>query len=98
MMAVVQVDRDLVPAKRRSGHRQVVSEADDRRLTIFSEECWGWKLTVEAPNVGRREVRVERVQAGLGRHVVRIMGRRELGPARMRRSISFTSSEIGELS
>src|SRR6185437_3331335 len=37
------------------------------------------------------------MQTGLGRHVVSKVGGRELSPARMWRSISFTCSEVREL-
>ena len=66
MVTVVQVDRDLVPAERRGGHRQVVSEADNPGFAVFSKDCWAWKLTIEGPEIRRREIRVERMQAGCG--------------------------------
>src|SRR5262249_36129468 len=93
----MQVDRDLVPAKRGGRYRQVVSEAYDPGFAVFPEECGGWILTIEAPNGGSREGRMERLQAGLSRHVIRKVGRRELSPARMRRSISFPCTEIRKL-
>ena len=40
---------------------------------------------------------MELVEAGLAKYLVRKMNRRELSPARMRRSVSFTCSEIRKL-
>ena len=65
MVTVVQVDRHLVPAKRRGDRWQVISEANDSGFAVFSEQGWGWILTIETPDVRWREIRMKRVQASL---------------------------------
>ena len=96
-MAVVQVDRDLVPAKCGGGHRQIIVEANEPGFAVFPEECWARILTIVAPDICLAEVRMELMEAGLAKYLVREMDRCELGPARMGRSISFTCSEIRKL-
>ena len=66
MMAVVQVDRDLVPAKRRRGRRQVISEADDSGFAVSTKEHWARILTIKTPDVCLPEVRMKLMKAGLG--------------------------------
>ena len=96
MVTIMQVDRDLVPAKGRRARRQAVSEADDGGLAVLVQTGWGGIPTIEAPNVSWREVRVERVEPWSGFQLVREVGRCELGPALMWRSVRFTCSEIRE--
>src|SRR5215218_11508040 len=98
MVPVVQVDRDLVPAKRRCGYRQVVMEPHDCRFAIFLQARWSWILAIEAPYVGRREIRVERMEAGSGFQLVSKVCRGELGPAWVRRSVGFAGSEVRKFS
>src|SRR5215510_6733782 len=97
MVAVVQVNRYLIPANRCGDRRQVISEADDSGLAVSPEDCWARILTIESPDVCLGVVRMELMEPGLCREVVLKEGRCELIPARMRRSISFSGSQIGKL-
>src|SRR5215510_506121 len=97
MVTVVQVNRYLIPANRGGDRRQVISETDDSGLAVSPEDCWAWILTIETPDVCWGEIRMELMEPGLCRDVVFKLGRCELGPARMRRSVSFTGIQISEL-
>src|SRR5215213_713256 len=97
MVSVMQVDRHFVPAERGSSHRQVVMEPNDGRLSIPLQACRSWIPTIEAPNVSRRIVRVERMEAGSRFQFVGKVCRGELGPAWMRRPVSFAGCEVRKL-
>src|SRR5215212_11026480 len=97
MVSVMQVDRHLIPAEGRSSHRQVVMEPNDGGLAIPLQACWSRITTVEAPNVSRRIVRVERMEAGSRFQFVAKVCRGELGPAWMRRPVSFAGCEVRKL-
>src|ERR1043165_1628254 len=98
MVAVMQVDGYLVPAKGRGEGWQVVVKTGDGGLPIFSALGGGQKKTNEAPDVGLPEVRMELMESGLSRQLVGKVGWRELSPARMRCSIGFTCSQVRKLS
>ena len=89
MVAVVQVDRNLVPAKGGCGGRQAIFEPDDRGFAVPLQARWGWVHTVEAPHVCGREALVKRMEARLGIHYIHKVGWRELLPALMVRSRGF---------
>src|SRR5215813_11879760 len=94
MMPVVQVDRHFISTKRVGYCRQAIPETHDGRVTIYIQDRWRWITAIESPDVGWQEVRMERVRAGPGFHFIGHMGRGELSPALMWRSVGFTGSQV----
>ena len=70
MVAVVQVNRNLIPANRCGDRRQVISETDDSGLAVSPDQGWARVLTIETPDVGWSEVRMKLMEPGLGCQVV----------------------------
>ena len=94
MVTVVQVDRDLIPAKRRRGIWQIVSEADDRGLAVLVKTLRGRVLTVEAPDVRLSIIRVELMEAGPGNQFIGKVGWRKLCPALVWSAGGFTCCDV----
>src|SRR6185295_8857911 len=98
MMTVVQVDGDLGVAERViAARRCAVPEPHDCGFAVSIQDRWAWIHTVEAPDVALTEVRVEPVQAGSGVQFGSYMGRSELSPALMRRSVPFIRARVSDL-
>ena len=95
MMAVMQVDRNLVPTERVGYAWQVIPEPHDSRFAISVQDGWCRVLTVESPDVCLTEVRVELMEPGFGYHFGGYVSWCELSPALMWRSVPFTRTCAG---
>src|SRR5262245_10694021 len=95
-MPVVQMDRDLVSASVVVDGRQVVLEADERRVTVKVERRLSRIFDIEHPEVRRQKMRMELVGRSLGLLVV-LHVRQKLLPALMSRPVRFAACEIGRL-
>src|SRR5688572_2984858 len=95
-MPVVQVNGDLIPADSGGRRRQVIPEADDRRIAIAGTRRRGRVYAVEPPNVGRRKVSVEAMGRSPGYHTIFRLGQK-LVPALVVIASGFPSGDVGSL-
>src|SRR5262245_39026741 len=95
-MAVVQVNGDLILADSGGLRRQVILEADDRRIAIADTRRRGRVYAVESPNVGRLKVSVEAMSRGPGYHTV-FRFRQKLRPTLMGSASGLASGYVGVL-
>src|SRR5678816_4401248 len=63
MVAVVQVNGDFVSPERSRGDRQTIAKANDFRMVVKVQNCGRRIPAVEAPDIGRRVIRMKGMEA-----------------------------------